>query len=141
MEGQPAPYPNPLTQTGLCTAKRTQQPPQQQSVLQAKCLSELLGKTMRGDNQLKNPFTWGVLVLWFLLMLFWLSRMNLALKMFDGVFIIPVLQVAWTCWAILHGGTYGRTARACGAQHPTPRRCRCPHTAKKALRNSQTTTH
>jgi hypothetical protein len=32
--------------------------------------------------------------------------MNLGLKLFDGVFIIPVLQVFWTFFAIL--GQLGR---------------------------------
>ncbi len=65
------------------------------SVLQAKCLSELLGRTLRGDNQLRYFFTWAVLFLWLFLTVFWLHRMNTALRLFDGVFIIPILQVFW----------------------------------------------
>ena len=76
------------------------------SVLQAKCLSELLGRTLRGDNQLKFFFTWFVLFLWLFLTVFWLHRMNTALRLFDGVFIIPVLQVFWTLFAIMTGGIF-----------------------------------
>ena len=45
-------------------------------MLQAKCLSELLGRTLRGDNQLRFFFTWAVLILWLVLTVFWLHRMN-----------------------------------------------------------------
>lgn len=76
------------------------------SVLQAKCLSELLGRTLRGDNQLKFFFTWFVLFLWLFLTVFWLHRMNTALRLFDGIFIIPVLQVFWTFFAIMTGGIF-----------------------------------
>ncbi len=38
----------------------------------------------------------------------WLTRcrMNAALKRFDGLFIIPVLQLCWTCLAIVGGGIF-----------------------------------
>ncbi len=76
------------------------------SVLQAKCLSELLRRTLRGDNQLKFFYTWFVMVIWLFLTVFWLHRMNTALRLFDGIFIIPVLQVFWTLFAIMTGGIY-----------------------------------
>merc|ERR1719206_1460839 len=37
-------------------------------------------------------------------MMFWLYRMNNALRRFDGVFIIPVLQTSWMPFSILSGG-------------------------------------
>ncbi|GAB5032284.1 magnesium transporter nipa3-like [Nannochloropsis oceanica] len=76
------------------------------SVLQAKCLSELLRRTINGDNQLKFFYTWFVLLVWLFLTVFWLHRMNTALRLFDGIFIIPVLQVFWTLFAIMTGGIY-----------------------------------
>ena len=76
------------------------------SVLQAKCLSELLSSTIQGDNQLRFVFTYFVLVVWALTTVFWLYRMNKALRLFEGVFIIPVLQVFWTFFAIVGGGLY-----------------------------------
>ncbi len=77
-----------------------------QSVVQAKCLSILLRSTADGSNQLGNPFTYGVLVAWLASTSFWLTRMNRALSMFDGLFVIPVLQVFWTFFSIVSGGIY-----------------------------------
>jgi hypothetical protein len=77
-----------------------------QSVVQAKCLSILLRATLDGDNQLTNWFTYFVLFYWLGATSFWLTRMNKALSMFDGLFIIPVLQVFWTFFAIVSGGIY-----------------------------------
>ena len=77
-----------------------------QSVVQAKCLSILLRATLDGDNQLVNWFTYFVLLFWLGATSFWLTRMNKALSMFDGLFIIPVLQVFWTFFSIVSGGIY-----------------------------------
>ncbi|GMH54954.1 hypothetical protein TrLO_g10003 [Triparma laevis f. longispina] len=77
-----------------------------QSVVQAKCLSILLRATTSGDNQLVNPFTYFVIFAWLAATSFWLTRMNTALGMFDGLFIIPVLQVFWTFYSIVSGGIY-----------------------------------
>ena len=46
--------------------------------------------------------------------IFWLYRMNAALRKFDGVFIIPVLQVVWTLFSIVGGGVYFKEFRALG---------------------------
>lgn len=64
-----------------------------QSVLLAKSVSTLLRTTLAGNNQLGSPFLYVVLVAWAVTMVFWLYRMNKALIKFDGVFIIPMLQV------------------------------------------------
>lgn len=77
-----------------------------QSVVQAKCLSILLRASLEGDTQLTNWFTYFVLIMWLASTSFWLTRMNTALSMFDGLFIIPVLQVFWTFFSILSGGIY-----------------------------------
>jgi hypothetical protein len=77
-----------------------------QSVVQAKCLSILLRATMDGENQLGNWFTYFVIFMWLAATSFWLTRMNKALSMFDGLFIIPVLQVFWTFFSITSGGIY-----------------------------------
>jgi magnesium transporter len=77
-----------------------------QSVIQAKCLSELLNMTVRGDNQLVYPFTYAVTVLWLSTTVFWLVRMNRALQQFHGLFIIPALQVFWSFFSIVGGGVY-----------------------------------
>ena len=51
-----------------------------QSMLQAKCMSELLRLTTTGTNQMTNPFTYGVIFIYIVSTVFWLSRMNYALQ-------------------------------------------------------------
>lgn len=77
-----------------------------QSALQSKCFSELLTLTCAGQNQFSSPFTYFVIVAWFITCAFWLYRMNRALALFDGLFIIPTLQVFWVFFAIIGGGVY-----------------------------------
>ena len=77
-----------------------------QSVLLAKSSSELVRTTLGGNNQFYSPFTYFILTAWITSMVFWLYRMNAALRKFDGVFIIPVLQVVWTLFSIIGGGVY-----------------------------------
>ena len=79
-----------------------------QSVLLAKSSSELVRTTLGGNNQFYSPFTYFILMAWITSMVFWLYRMNAALRKFDGVFIIPVLQVVWTLFSIVGGGVYFR---------------------------------
>ena len=79
-----------------------------QSVLLAKSSSELVRTTLGGNNQFYYPFTYFILTAWITSMVFWLYRMNAALRKFDGVFIIPVLQVVWTLFSIVGGGVYFR---------------------------------
>ena len=79
-----------------------------QSVLLAKSSSELVRTTLGGNNQFNSPFTYFILTAWITSMVFWLYRMNAALRKFDGVFIIPVLQVVWTLFSIVGGGVYFR---------------------------------
>lgn len=77
-----------------------------QSVILAKSCSDLLRSTIEGDNQFYNPFTYLLLALWIFTIVFWLKRMNSALQRFDGVFIIPFLQVNWIVFSIVGGGLY-----------------------------------
>ncbi|CAB1105483.1 unnamed protein product [Ectocarpus sp. CCAP 1310/34] len=77
-----------------------------QSVVNAKCLSELLTLTFRGENQLGSIFTYLVFAIWLGTTIFWLVRMNRALAMFHGLFIIPALQVFWTFFSVIDGGFY-----------------------------------
>jgi len=69
-------------------------------------MSILLRATLDGENQLFNLFTYVVLVFWLSATSFWLTRMNQGLALFDGLFIIPVLQVFWTFFSIVSGGIY-----------------------------------
>eukprot|EP00602_Paraphysomonas_sp_CaronLab_P009074 CAMPEP_0185026306 /NCGR_PEP_ID=MMETSP1103-20130426/10228_1 /TAXON_ID=36769 /ORGANISM="Paraphysomonas bandaiensis, Strain Caron Lab Isolate" /LENGTH=304 /DNA_ID=CAMNT_0027559825 /DNA_START=543 /DNA_END=1457 /DNA_ORIENTATION=- len=77
-----------------------------QSVLQSKCLAELIKATINGENQFNKPFVYIIVLVFALGLSFWLYRMNAALKKFDGLIIIPLLQVFWTTSAILQGGVY-----------------------------------
>ncbi|CAM9644923.1 unnamed protein product, partial [Heterosigma akashiwo] len=102
---RPAPYPGtslvmPLSYAMFSAAIGTQ------SALQAKCFSELLNSSVAAENQFTHPFTYFVVLVGFLCTGFWLYRMNRALALFDGLFIIPVLQVFWMFFAILGGGMY-----------------------------------
>lgn len=82
-----------------------------QSVVQAKCLSILLRASAKGESQLGNPFTYFVLFAWLASTAFWLTQMNKGLSKFDGLFIIPVLQVFWTFYSIVSGGIYFEEVR------------------------------
>lgn len=77
-----------------------------QSVLQSKCLAELIKASFEDENQLTHWFFYVILAAFLVGLSFWLYRMNAALKKFDGLIIIPLLQVFWTTSAILQGGVY-----------------------------------
>lgn len=77
-----------------------------QSVLQSKCIAELIKASIKGQNQLGEWFFYMILLTFIVGLTFWLYRMNMALKKFDGMIIIPLLQVFWTTSAILQGGVY-----------------------------------
>lgn len=77
-----------------------------QSVLLAKATSDLLRTSVTGDQQFTQGFTWVILVGWASTIVFWLYRMDTALRKFDGPFIVPVLQVVWTLFSIIGGGIF-----------------------------------
>lgn len=77
-----------------------------QSVLLAKATSDLLRTSIAGNQQFTSAFTWVILVGWASTMIFWLYRMESALRKFEGPFIVPVLQVVWTLFSIVGGGIY-----------------------------------
>ena len=69
-----------------------------QSVLQSKCLAELLRTDVSvdkdtGNDLFANALFYIVLTAFILGMAFWLYRLNNALKLFDGLVIIPIIQV------------------------------------------------
>jgi len=77
-----------------------------QSAVYAKCLSCMVVLSTTGKSQVKSWFTWVVLILWSFFMVFWLTRMNTALRRFNGGFIIPLLQVLWIIGCISCGGIF-----------------------------------
>jgi len=77
-----------------------------QSVLFAKSLSNVLMLSFIGQNQLTNWFSYVILIGWLSSMIFWLKRMNFALRKFPGNTIIPVFQVVWILFGVVSGGIY-----------------------------------
>jgi drug/metabolite transporter (DMT)-like permease len=77
-----------------------------QSVTLCKSLSTLIRDSLQGNNQFVYPFTYVVIVATICTAVFWVKRMSAALKKFDALFIIPVLQVFWTSLSIVGGGVY-----------------------------------
>eukprot|EP00898_Chlorokybus_atmophyticus_P006832 jgi/Chlat1/714/Chrsp104S01198 len=78
-----------------------------QSVLLGKSLSILMRRLWGGDPQLvAGWFAYVVLFFFLISSAFWMARLNKALSLFDAVVIVPMLQVAWTLFSILSGGTY-----------------------------------
>uniref|UniRef100_A0A6A7GE37 Magnesium transporter NIPA8 n=1 Tax=Hirondellea gigas TaxID=1518452 RepID=A0A6A7GE37_9CRUS len=79
------------------------------SVMLAKSISELLRVTLKdpaNDNQFLYPFPYAVLFGLIMIMGFWLYRLNKALRLFDAIFIVPVMQVIWIVFSVLSGGIY-----------------------------------
>merc|ERR1719384_954791 len=75
-----------------------------QSVVLAKSSSFLITESIGSDSQFNDPVTYLFIASWVFTMIFWLYRMNDALRKYDGVFIIPVLQVLWMLFSVLSGG-------------------------------------
>eukprot|EP01084_Bolivina_argentea_P320061 555249_1 len=72
-----------------------------QSLILSKCMS-LSVNTL----QLSNGLTYLFFVLWIIAMVFYLYRMNTALKEYKSVFIIPLLQVLWMIFSIVCSGIF-----------------------------------
>lgn len=77
------------------------------SVVQAKCLAELLAAQLDGREEIfLHWFTYVCLLSWLLLTSVWLYRMNEALSKYNPIFIIPLLQVNFIFFAIVSGGIF-----------------------------------
>ena len=78
-----------------------------QSILLAKCLSMLIKARINGDTEEElGLIEHALFLLWCLPTAFWLSQLNRALAMFDGLIIIPLMQVCWMFFSILSGGVF-----------------------------------
>jgi len=77
-----------------------------QSVVQAKCLSEIVSLLFEGEPAHEAWFTWFAVVLFLVTVGFWLYRLNDALGKYDTLFIIPLLQASYIVLATLAGGIY-----------------------------------
>ncbi|KMS93813.1 hypothetical protein BVRB_027700, partial [Beta vulgaris subsp. vulgaris] len=88
-----------------------------QSVMLAKSASILLKTSIVDSNQMADPTIYVVLLMWLVTMSFWLYRMNKALQQFDGLLIIPLLQVCWIVFSVVGGGIYFREFDGLPATH------------------------
>ena len=78
-----------------------------QSVVQAKVLAELLAVHGSGEeNIFASWFTYATLLAWILTASVWLKRLNDALKVFNPLFIIPLLQCSFIFFAVVSGGVF-----------------------------------
>ena len=78
-----------------------------QSVVQAKILAELLAvHTSGNENIFREWFTYVTIVIWMMTVVIWLHRLSDALKNFDPLFIIPLLQCSFILFAIISGGIF-----------------------------------
>jgi len=76
------------------------------SVVFAKLLAKLVELHFCGVNVFGHWYTYVTLLSWFVLMIFWLYRLNAALGLYNPIFIIPLLQSNFIFFAIISGGVY-----------------------------------
>merc|ERR1712137_617999 len=78
------------------------------SVTIGKALSGLLLQAFEPSTpgELKTVWPYMLLILFVVITAFWLYRMNAALRKYDAMFIIPVLQALWLLFAVLNGGIF-----------------------------------
>jgi len=76
------------------------------SVLQAKCISELLECMGNGIGVWDEWMTYLVLGLFLVTVGFWLYRLNSALGLYDPLFIIPAIQAGYIFWATMSASVY-----------------------------------
>ncbi len=78
-----------------------------QGVLQSKSIAELLSSTSHiRQIHANNYFIYMVILVLISCLSFWVYRLNQALKLFDGLLVIPLLQAFWTTTAIIQGGIF-----------------------------------
>lgn len=86
-----------------------------QSVLFSKAISLMLRTTIQGSGQLSSWFVWVNLLLFLGAAFFWVTRLNLALRLFPAVVIVPTMQIAWTLASIISGMVFYQEYRGLGA--------------------------
>jgi drug/metabolite transporter (DMT)-like permease len=80
-----------------------------QSVVQAKCMSELVEQWTSGNGNIwLSWFTYGCVLFWVAMAVVWLYQLNKALGIYDPLFMIPLLQANFILFAVLSGGVYFR---------------------------------
>lgn len=79
-----------------------------QSVIFGKSLSTLLRAAWSGFGHLTNWLTGVLLVFLLFTSVFWMVMLNKALRVFDAVVIVPLMQICWIFFSILGGLVYFR---------------------------------
>lgn len=79
-----------------------------QSVIFGKSLSILLRAAWGGYGDLTNWLTAALLVCLFCTSVFWMVMLNKALRVFNAVVIVPLMQICWIFFSILGGLIYFR---------------------------------
>eukprot|EP00183_Erythrolobus_madagascarensis_P002631 CAMPEP_0185849222 /NCGR_PEP_ID=MMETSP1354-20130828/3792_1 /TAXON_ID=708628 /ORGANISM="Erythrolobus madagascarensis, Strain CCMP3276" /LENGTH=396 /DNA_ID=CAMNT_0028549705 /DNA_START=260 /DNA_END=1450 /DNA_ORIENTATION=- len=81
-----------------------------QSVVLAKALSMLLAQLINPapehGNPLKTYETYFILLGFAAAATFWMLRLNHALKLFDALYMIPMMQLSWMLFSSLSGGIF-----------------------------------
>ena len=73
------------------------------TIIFGKICAGLLHAATQGDSIFDNIWTYAIILTFAVTMIFWLYRMNNALRMYDAMFIIPVLQCVWLLFGVLGG--------------------------------------
>eukprot|EP01094_Clydonella_sp_ATCC50884_P019014 TRINITY_DN3625_c0_g2_i1.p1 TRINITY_DN3625_c0_g2~~TRINITY_DN3625_c0_g2_i1.p1 ORF type:complete len:351 (-),score=105.25 TRINITY_DN3625_c0_g2_i1:173-1225(-) len=76
------------------------------SVILGKASAGLAKEALAGNGELDNIWTWIIVAGFVVITIFWLYRMNTALRLYDALFIIPLLQVIWLLFGVLGGGIF-----------------------------------
>ena len=74
----------------------------------SKSLSTLIRTTAEGDNQADSWFTWVMLLCFLFVSVFWVTRLNLGLRLFPAQVIVPIMQTFWTLLSVVAGIMYFR---------------------------------
>lgn len=77
-----------------------------QNILFGKMVAELVKKTVLGDTQMKNPFTYLFMVCMFVSIYLQLRFMAKALEYFDALYVVPVFQCFFISVSTLAGAAY-----------------------------------
>lgn len=73
------------------------------TIIFGKICAGLLNSAFQGEDVFASVWTYGIILAFVVTMIFWLYRMNNALRMYDAMFIIPVLQCVWLLFGVLGG--------------------------------------
>lgn len=81
-----------------------------QAVVLAKALSMLLIQALHPNPLYSNPFrsyqTYFIFVGFVAAATYWVTRLTAGLRLFDAVYLVPMMQICWILFSTLAGGIY-----------------------------------